>query len=400
MGASFALSATGGQPDDSMGLMVLESEAEGYRSLRRISFPADRLTVFQGANGVGKTNLYRALQLVQSAAAGTLARELAAEGGMTSAMWAGVRRTRAPARIRLATTLGPAEPSPGAGTFRYEVAVGVPKPTEAALPLEPRVKEEHVTFRGGRRTVTVLDRRGPAITVTDAEGRRSQPDIDLMASETALSAVRDPARYPDLDAVRQTLLDWRFYHDLRTDPASPLRRPCLAVATPTLASDGADLAAVFATLAHIRGDTADLDAAVADAFPGAQLDLPPPGPTASFGMRYAEFPHRVFDAAELSDGTLRYLALMGALLGYRLPAFIALNEPEASLHPDLLAPLARLIARAAQRTQIWLVTHSQQLATALAGAAGVVPRIVLKQDGATWIEGLRLGGYFPEDEDC
>jgi predicted ATPase len=45
-------------------------------------------------------------------------------------------------------------------------------------------------------------------------------------------------------------------------------------------------------------------------------------------------------------------------MGYRLPSLIALNEPEASLHPSLLPPLARLIAKAAQRTRIWIVTHS------------------------------------------
>ncbi len=383
-----------------MALLVREMEVEFYRSLRRIRFPAERLTVFQGANGVGKTNLYRALQLIQAAAAGTLARELAAEGGMPSVLWAGSRPARGPARIRLAVTLAPDEPMPGSGRFRYEVEVGMKAPVEAALPFEPLVKLERVTFVGGRRPVTLLERRGPAITATDAEGQRSHPDIDLMPSETALSAVRDPARYPDLDMVRQTLLDWRFYHDLRTDPASPIRRPCLAVATPTLASDGSDLAAVFATLVFIREDTADLDHAIEDGFPGACLEVPQPGQTASFGVRFADFPHRLFDAAELSDGTLRYLALMGALLGYRLPAFIALNEPEASLHPDLLAPLARLIARAAQRTQVWLVSHSEALAAALAEAGGVTPRIVVKRDGATWIEGLRVGGDFAADDDA
>jgi len=383
-----------------MALLVREMDVEFYRSLRRIRFPAERLTVFQGANGVGKTNLYRALQLIQAAAAGTLARELAAEGGMPSVLWAGPRPARGPARVHLAVTLGPAEHVPGSGRFRYEVEVGMKAPVEAALPFEPLVKQERVTFLGGRRPVTLLERRGPAITARDAVDQRVQPEIDLMPSETALSAVRDPARYPDLDLVRQTLLDWRFYHDLRTDPASPIRRPCLAVATPTLASDGNDLAAVFATLVFIREDTADLDRAIEDAFPGAQLDVPPPGQTASFGVRFADFPHRVFDAAELSDGTLRYLALMGALLGYRLPAFIALNEPEASLHPDLLAPLARLIARAAQRTQVWLVSHSEALAAALAEAGGIAPRIVVKRDGATWIEGLRVAGDFAEDDDA
>jgi predicted ATPase len=195
------------------------------------------------------------------------------------------------------------------------------------------------------------------------------------------------------------MLDWRFYHDFRTDRAAPLRQPCLAVTTPTLASDGADLAAVLATLVHIRGDTVDLDRAIADAFPGAQLVVPEPERTASFGLVLPEYPKRVFDAGELSDGTLRYLALAGALLAYRLPAFIALNEPETSLHPDLLDPLARMIVRAAARTQIWVVTHSQALADAIARHGKVTPRTVIKRDGETWIEGLKLFGDFADDAD-
>jgi predicted ATPase len=100
----------------------------------------------------------------------------------------------------------------------------------------------------------------------------------------------------------------------------------------------------------------------------------------------------VFEAAELSDGTLRYLALAGALLAYRLPGFIALNEPETSLHPDLLEPLARLIVRSAERSQVWLVTHSQTLAGALAEHGRITPRTVIKRKGETWMEGLRLTG--------
>jgi len=199
--------------------------------------------------------------------------------------------------------------------------------------------------------------------------------------------------------VRRTMLDWRFYHDFRTDVDSPLRRPCLAVTSPTLASDGSNLAAVFATLVHIRQDTTDLRQMIDDAFPGARLVVPQPDSAASFGMIFREFPDRTFGAAELSDGTLRYLALAGALMAYRLPSFIALNEPETSLHPDLLDPLARLIVSASERTQIWLVTHSETFANALAKYGNLTPMTVLKRAGETWIEGLKITGSFADDED-
>ena len=86
-------------------MRIREISISGYRSLRAIRFPVGGLTVFVGANGVGKTNLYRSLQLLQASAAGTLARELASEGGMESALWAGKRMVNKSARIKLSAAL-------------------------------------------------------------------------------------------------------------------------------------------------------------------------------------------------------------------------------------------------------------------------------------------------------
>ncbi|RCI97085.1 chromosome segregation protein SMC, partial [Klebsiella pneumoniae] len=67
-------------------------------------------------------------------------------------------------------------------------------------------------------------------------------------------------------------------------------------------------------------------------------------------------------AAEMSDGTLRFLCLAVALLSPRPPAFLAINEPENSLHRDMLPALARLIIEASRYSQIWLTSHSAELA--------------------------------------
>lgn len=87
-------------------MQVWQVGIEGYRSIKRLQFPLKRLNLFIGENGVGKTNLYRGLQLAQAAATGTLTRELAAEGGMDSALWAGPRKKNDKARIRLNVELG------------------------------------------------------------------------------------------------------------------------------------------------------------------------------------------------------------------------------------------------------------------------------------------------------
>jgi predicted ATPase len=379
-----------------MPLIVSGFFVEGYRSLKHIVLPVDRLNVFIGANGVGKTNLYRALELVQAAATGQLSQKLAAEGGMESVLFAGPRNSKKPVRITLRVRFEDA--SADNVEYEYEISIGLVMPTGAAFQFEPQIKEETIVQRRRGRTYTLLERKNAVLTVLDDAGLKTSLGADLLASETALAHLQDPDRYPVLHNIRDALRNWRFYHDFRTDYDSSLRRGCLAVTSPSLESDGSNLAAVFATLAHIRQDTADLDAVIADAFPGATLEVPRPGRTASFGMRYADHPLRVFDSVELSDGTLRYLALVGALLAYRLPAFIALNEPETSLHPDLLPPLARLIVRASSRVQMWIVTHSEMLADALSEEAGVRARRVIKEDGRTWIDGLSMTGEFRDAE--
>lgn len=383
-------------------LTVRNISSTGYRSLRRIGFPVEALSVFIGGNGVGKTNLYRALERLQAAAAGTLVRDLAAEGGMDSVVWAGPRSGKGPVRVGWSVELGDEAAS---AAYGYEIEVGlVPQsedgPRGSAFRLEPQIKRERLTVLSGRRPAVMLERDGPSGFVRGDDGRKRSLGSSLLATETALAALQDAVAFPELHLVRHALLNWRFHHDFRTDAASALRRPCLAVTTPTLSSDGSDLAAVFATLRHIREDSVDLDGAVADAFPGARLVIPSPGREASFGMVFPDYPKRVFEAAELSDGTLRYLALAGALLAYRLPPFIALNEPETSLHPDLLEPLARMIVTASRRTQVWLVTHSERLADALREQSSVSPRRVVKREGATWIEGLKLSGEFAEADDA
>lgn len=381
----------------------------GYRSIRKIRFPVRQLTVLVGGNGVGKTNLYRSLELLQAAARGTLADEIAREGGLASIFWAGGKnlspdgdfdpmyrtdgyRKGEGHSLRLAASFADLGDGSFDPTYRLEVSfAGI---DVAAFRNEAQIKTESLDWQQRGKTVSLMDRKGGMAWARDAAGRREVANDDMLASETALAALSGRS---EIALVRDSLIAWRFFHGFRTDAESPLRRPSRAVTSPSLASDGSNLGAVLATLHHIRGDRIDLDRAIEDAFPGAELVIPEVGEFASFGMRYAEMPKRVFQPHELSDGTLQFLALAGALLSYRLPPFIALNEPENSLHPSLLPMLARLIVKAAERSQVWVVTHARDLADAIAAESGVLPREVVRDDDGTWLEGLSQFGEFVDD---
>ena len=109
---------------------------------------------------------------------------------------------------------------------------------------------------------------------------------------------------------------------------------------------------------------------MADAFPGGAI-----GVREADGVFEAEMRQhgllRPLRTAELSDGTLRYLLLVAALLSPRPPELMVLNEPETSLHPDLLPPLARLIHAASRRSQVVVVSHAAPLVASLRGAGAV-----------------------------
>jgi len=99
---------------------------------------------------------------------------------------------------------------------------------------------------------------------------------------------------------------------------------------------------------------------------------------------------RPLSAAELSDGTLRYLLWAAALLTPRPPELMVLNEPETSLHPDLLPALSRLILAAAKNAQIIVVSHSSLLIEELASAPVCTRLHLLKDFGETKLEGSTL----------
>ncbi len=173
----------------------------GYRSLRSVRFDLGGVTVFVGENGAGKSNLYRALQLVKASAEGRFSDEIVREGGMQSAMWGGMRRRHEPARIILEAAF---EDERLASRFCYGIEAGLPPPVSGAFPFEPQIKEERISLDTGRRPVELMDRRGPAVFARDGDGRRFEHPARLLTSESGLAVLGQSGHYPEIGDLAAT----------------------------------------------------------------------------------------------------------------------------------------------------------------------------------------------------
>ncbi|ERB66792.1 AAA family ATPase [Vibrio coralliilyticus OCN008] len=374
--------------------MITALAINNYRSILNLVIPLGRLNVITGANGTGKSNLYKALRLLADTAQGGVVSALATEGGLDSTFWAGPEKItnsmkRGEHAIEATVRQKVKRLKLGFATeeFSYAISLGLPAPTMSMFGFDPEIKRECI-WNGPlyRPASALIDRNGPAIKAR--EGRKWQVISSHIATYHSLfDQIADPMATPEAFMLRETIRGWRFYDHFRTDKDAPARQPQLGTRTPVLHHDGRDLAAALQTIIEI-GDKEVLYKAIDYAFPGASIHIVNQA-DGRFSLEFSQHGLlRPLSGAELSDGTLRYLLWVAALLTPRPPSLMILNEPETSLHPDLLPALARLISHAAENTQVWVVSHAPRLIAALAEHPECNAIQLDKEFGQTIIPGL------------
>ena len=237
--------------------------------------PLGKLTVITGANGTGKSSVYRAMRLLADIANGGVIRSLIREGGLSSTLWAGPEsfsaamlrgeapvqgtRRKTPVNLRLGFA------AHGAEDFSYAIDIGLPTPRTSAFTRDPEIKREAIWSGPVLRPATLLvDRQGPLLRTRGDSGGWERVERPIPAFASMMTEYADPRGAPEMLTLREQMRSWRFYDHFRTDTDAPARQPQLGTYTPVLAHDGADLAAAFQTIREI-GDGEALDRAVDDA---------------------------------------------------------------------------------------------------------------------------------------
>ena len=356
----------------------------GFRRLKDVDIEMRPMMALIGANGVGKTSFMDALSLLAASARGSMRQRLSDLSGIAAVI----------TRDNLGSIILKAEiDNPGYEPLNYNLSL-VPQGTGYAI------SEEFLTQTtpGYQNPFKHIDAKYDDIQFSDPSTQRLQKlDWEYDSLESALSQI--PRMYRQTEQSRRTLSSTEQYHVLDVGQRAPIKLPQQLRPTTLPGQNGEDLAPFLYNLRETdHGKYEAVEDALKVVFPKFESLGFPVVATGMISMTWKEKTFRnPFNMNELSEGTLRFLWLASLLQSPDLPTITMIDEPEVSMHPELLSLLSDLMREASNRTQIILATHSDRLVRFL-NPNEVVVMDVDEDGGAsmTWGDSLELDEWLAE----
>ncbi len=180
--------------------MITKLAIAGYRSLRDIRLSLGPLNVVTGANGSGKSSLYRAVRLLADIAQGRIIQSLAAEGGLHSTLWAGpesfsraMKKGEQP--VQGLVRKGSVSLKLGFAGTDYGYAIDLGLGTASPFLLDPEIKtESQWTGEALTRSNVFAARNGPSVRIRDDTGEWRQVLTQLAPFDSMMTHCSDPRR--------------------------------------------------------------------------------------------------------------------------------------------------------------------------------------------------------------
>ena len=379
-----------------------------------LSFPPDTppfelhdLNVLIGPNGSGKTNILEALELLRATPT-DFAAAIRDGGGAAEWFWKGKPSSKG-AKIEIETSGHPTSMrNLHERPLRYRLEFGLDNTRievldEAIDEAEPQTGHDkpyfYYRFQQGRPVINIKDEAG---TAHGKEHSRRLQRQDLFPDQSVLAQIKDIDRYPEITRLGrqfgqiQMLRDWTIGRYTAPRKAQPADLP-----EDRLLPDCRNLALILNKIEHGQ-ESLEFNKLLKRFFPRFErMSTKVSGGTIQFYLHEADFSSPV-PATRLSDGTIRFVALLATLLMPSPPPLICIDEPELGLHPDAVSLIADLMIEASERTQLIVATHSDSLVSALSAkpeavidcervGAGTTMRRLDSAKLAHWLEEYALG---------
>ncbi len=362
-------------------------QIRGFRRLLDVNLKTRPLMVLIGANGIGKTSILDAISLLSASAAGELNKELNRLGGIGSLLTID-RAEKISMTVNMKDERNPGSP------LEYQLEISS-KGQSYAIPFESLT-----SHRGRSKPFIHIESFYDNVTYFEIQENKlitNRPNWTHNPLESSLSQV--PKMYPEPEEFRRILSSASKYHALDVRERALIKLPQQMKPAELPGEEGEDLVSFLYYLREANPDrfTAIIDTLKA-AFKGFEnLNFPP----VAAGMLAMTWKEKSFSKPlymhQLSEGTLRFLWLVSLLQSPGLSTITMIDEPEVSLHPEMLSLLADLMREASQRTQLVVATHSDRLIRFLQPQEVIV--MDETEDGCTsvtWADTLDLDRWLEE----
>jgi predicted ATPase len=391
------------------GMRLTDLEINGFRSLKNVSWTPGNLNIVIGPNGSGKSNLLRFLELIALSAQGKLGKYIQTLGGMEPIVWDG----RVPG---ISFTIKTHPLGQNNGPEQYELEL-LRLGTTSSYRIGHELLANYAKMRSQEKTqpFKFLERNErSAVVFDDAEHGLVAPPETVPEEETLLSIATGPfVNNRNVPLFQKQLASIAVYHDLHVNRDAVIRQPAVAREERRVDPDGQNLITVLHTLyTGDRDFKKNIDSAMRAAFGNdfEELVFPPAAADQRIQLRVRwKTLKREQSAADLSDGTLRFLFLLAVLASPSPAPVIAIDEPETGLHPSMLPIVSEYAVDASLRTQVILTTHSPQLLDAFTETEPTTT-VAKWSEGATtleildserlayWLKEYSLGALFKSGE--
>ena len=337
--------------------------------------PLQPLNIIIGANGSGKSNFLEAFELLRNTP-NELVVPIRKGGGVAEWLWKG-GEGNAPASIEVRVSRSPVSQK-DVIDLRYNFAFTaanhrlelVDEKIEDAEKTNPRARASYFYYRyqSGKPVLNI------GASGEERGGKRMLQRDHIDPEKSILAQRRDPDQYPELAFLAQSFGSISLFREWTFGRNATLRQPQrLDAYSQFLLPDASNLALVLNSLERMPSAKQRLLEALKEFYEDVEnygVDLT--GGLVQLYLHEKNLSSPVL-SARLSDGTLRYLALLAILCHPKPPPLVCIEEPELGLHPDILPDLAKLLKEASERTQLIVTTHSD----ILVGAFSDKPEVVL-----------------------
>jgi len=393
-------------------MKIVKLEVEGFRSLKSQTWCPGNLNVIIGPNASGKSNLLRALETLSTAAQGGLGRYVQQEGGMEPVLWDGQAD-----RIRLLTKMTPLPPYTDEvkDALTYDLTLARLGKTSSYRIDHEVLGNFYQVETGAMPTPFKLLERDPhhAVVFSMDSKRFEAPPASVPEEESLLSVAAGPFTANRIvGEFQKELADWKIYQGFHTHREAQIRAPQVTRADAEVSADGQNLISVLHSLyTGSRDFKTEINTAMRSAFGDdfEELVFPPAADQRiQLRIRWRSL-KREQSAADLSDGTLRFLFLLAVLANPSPPPIIAIDEPETGLHPSMFPIVAEYARDAASKAQVILTTHSPEFLDAFRDEVPTTT-VVERQEGQTilrvvsgeelsyWLQQYTLGELYRSNE--